>query len=253
MFPDFAHFQDPANDDYEYFLQAEGDILQRYLRYNGTEGNSPVEVTDTNRGSTTLPDVEDINRDNTMNTINSYFEYNIPFRSVNGQLDTDNNKYVSDVKEIEVTTPDNSRIPVRWVQFKVPISDPDKAIGGIGDFRSIRFMRMYLSEFSENTVLRFGTLDLVRGDYRRFDKTLNDVTFEEPSNSNTVFEVSTVSIEENENRQPIPYRLPPGMERERLNQNNNIIRQNEQSLSMKVCGLKPNDGRAVYKNFSVDM
>lgn len=253
MFPDFAHFQDPANDDYEYFLQAEGDILQRYLRYNGTEGNSPVEVTDTNRGSTTLPDVEDINRDNTMNTINSYFEYNIPFRSVNGQLDTDNNKYVSDVKEIEVTTPDNSRIPVRWVQFKVPISDPDKAIGGIGDFRSIRFMRMYLSEFLENTVLRFGTLDLVRGDYRRFDKTLNDVTFEEPSNSNTVFEVSTVSIEENENRQPIPYRLPPGMERERLNQNNNIIRQNEQSLSMKVCGLKPNDGRAVYKNFSVDM
>lgn len=252
-YPEFAHFEDPANDDYEYFLQAEGDILQRYLRYNGTEGNSPAEISDTNRGSTTLPDVEDINRDNTMNTINSYYEYNIPIRPLNGKMDTENNKYVSDVKEIEVTTPDNGRIPVRWVQFKVPISNPDKSIGGIADFRSIRFMRMYLSQFSENTVLRFGTLDLVRGDYRRFEKTLNDVTQEDPGNSNTLFEVTSVSIEENENRRPIPYRMPPGMERERLNHNNNIIRQNEQSLSLRVCELKPNDGRAVYKNFSVDM
>lgn len=252
-YPEFAHFEDPANDDYEYFLKAEGNILQRYLKYNGTEGNSPSEFSDTNRGSTTLPDVEDINRDNTMNTINSYYEYNIPIRPLNGKLDTENNKYVSDVKEIEVTTPDNNRIPVRWVQFKIPISNPDKAIGGIADFRSIRFMRMYMSQFSENTVLRFGTLDLVRGDYRRFEKTLNDVTFEDPRNSNTSFEVTTVSIEENENRRPIPYRMPPGMERERLNHNNNIIRQNEQSLSLRVCELKPNDGRAVYKNFSVDM
>lgn len=252
-FPDFAHFPDPANDDYEYFLQAQGSILERYLRYNGTEGNSPVEVGDTNRGNTALPDVEDINRDNTMNTINSYFEYSVPFKSLNGQLDTENNRYVSDVKEIQVTTPDNNTIPVRWVQFKVPISDPTKTVGGISDFRSIRFMRMYLSQFQEKTVMRFGTLDLVRGDYRRFEKTLNDVTFEDPTQSNTVFEVEAVSIEENENRQPIPYRMPPGLEREELNNNNNIIRQNEQSLALRVCGLKPNDGRAVYKNFTVDM
>lgn len=252
-FPDFAHWDDPANDDYEYFLQAQGDILERYLRYNGTEGNSPVEVGDTNRGSTTLPDVEDINRDNTMNTINSYYEYNVPFKQVNGQLDTDNNKYVVDVKTLEITTPDNNTIPVRWVQFRVPISDPDKAIGGISDYRSIRFMRIYLSQFSQNTVIRFGTLDLVRGDFRRYQRTLNDVTQEDPANSDTVFEVGSVSIEENENRQPIPYRMPPGLDRERLNNNNNIIRQNEQALSLKVCGLKPDDGRGVYKNFSIDM
>lgn len=252
-FPAFANFADPANDDYQYFLQAEGDIVERYMRYNGTEGNSPVEVSNTNRGSTTLPDVEDINRDNTMNTINSYFEYSVPFKQVNGQLDTDNNRFVSDVKEIQVTTPDNNTIPVRWVQFKVPISNPDKAIGGISDYRSIRFMRMYMSQFQQNTVIRFGTLDLVRGDYRRFEKTLNDITFEDPTQSNTLFEVGSVSIEENENRRPIPYRMPPGLEREQLNNNNNIIRQNEQSLSLRVCELKPNDGRAVYKNFNVDM
>jgi len=253
QFPNFAHFPDPSNDDYQYFLQAEGNILERYLRYNGTEGNSPVEVSNTNRGSTAQPDVEDINRDNTMNTINSYFEYSVPFRPLNGKLDTDNNKFVTDVKEVEITTPDNSVLPVRWVQFKIPISSPTKAVGGIADYRSIRFMRMYLSQFSEDFVMRFGTLDLVRGDYRRFQQTLDDVTFQDPTNSGTLFEVEAVSIEENENRKPIPYRLPPGLEREKLNNNNNIIRQNEQSLALRVCGLDPNDGRAVYKNFNVDM
>jgi cell surface protein SprA len=241
---------DPSNDDYQYFLQAEGSILDRYLKYNGTEGNSPVEVTNTNRGSTAQPDVEDINRDNTMNTINSYFEYNVP---VYPGMNRENNRYISDVKELEVTTQNNSVIPVRWVQFKVPISKPDQAKGGISDYRSIRFMRMFLSQFSENTVLRFGTMELVRGDYRKFQKTLDNVTFEDPSNDDTLFEVEAVSIEENENREPIPYRLPPGLEREELNNNNNIIRENEQSLSLRVCGLEPNDGRAVYKNFNVDM
>ncbi len=249
----FGGLPDPANDNYQYFLDAEGNILNRYLKYNGTQGNSPSEVTNTNRGSTAQPDVEDINRDNTMNTINSYFEYNIPFKNVGGQLETVNNKYVTDVKTLDVTTQDNSVIPVRWVQFKIPVSKPDQALNGISDFRSIRFMRMFLSEFSQNTVLRFGTLELVRGDYRRFDKTLDEVTFEDPSNDDTVFEVQAVSIEENENRQPIPYVLPPGLQREELNNNNNIIRENEQSLSLRVCGLEPNDGRAVYKNFNVDM
>ncbi len=246
----FGGLPDPANDDYQYFLQAEGNILDRYLKYNGTQGNSPVEVTNTNRGSTAQPDVEDINRDNTMNTIDSYFEYNVPVFPGMGR---ENNSYISDVKELEVTTQNNEVIPVRWVQFKVPINNPDQAVNGISDYRSIRFMRMFLSQFSENTVLRFGTLELVRGDYRKFQKTLDEVTLEDPSNDNTLFEVEAVSIEENENRQPIPYRLPPGLVREELNNNNNIIRENEQSLALRVCGLEPNDGRAVYKNFSVDM
>ena len=250
QFPDFAGQPDPAGDNYLYFLQAEGNILERYLQYNGTEGNSPVEVGDTNRGSTPQPDVEDINRDNTMNTVDSYFEYDIEIRP--GQLDPATNDYVTDVKELDVTLQNNETIPVRWVQFKIPISEPDRAVNGIADFRSIRFMRMYLSEFSQNTVLRFGSLDLVRGDYRRYIQTL-DITGEDPDMDDTIFENEAVSIEQNENRQPIPYVLPPGVIREELNNNNNIIRQNEQSLALRVTGLEPGDGRAVYKNFNVDM
>ena len=248
-FPAFSGLVDPAGDNYEYFLQAEGNIIERYRHYNGTQGNSPVEVTDTNRGSTTQPDIEDINRDNTMNTINSYFEYRV---NIFPGMGIENNNYITDIKELDVTLQNNEIIPVRWIQFKIPISEPDQSINEATDFRSIRFMRMYLSQFSENIVLRFGTLDLVRGDYRRFQQTL-DITGEDPELDDTIFENQAVSIEENENRQPIPYVLPPGVIREELNNNNNIIRQNEQSLSLLVCGLEPDDGRAVYKNFRVDM
>ncbi|QNJ97819.1 T9SS outer membrane translocon Sov/SprA [Constantimarinum furrinae] len=249
QFPAFAGLNDPAGDNYLYFLQAEGNILERYLQYNGSEGNSPDNVTNTNRGSTPQPDVEDINRDNTMNTVDSYFEYEIDI--VPG-MDIDNNDYITDVKELDVTLQNNETIPVRWVQFKVPISEPDQAINGIADFRSIRFMRMYLTEFANNTILRFGTLELVRGDYRRYEQTL-DLTGEDPDMDDTIFENEAVSIEQNENRQPIPYVLPPGVIREELNNNNNLIRQNEQSLALRVCGLEPGDGRGVYKNFNVDM
>jgi cell surface protein SprA len=251
QFPAFAGQADPARDNYQYFLQAEGNIFERYLQFNGNEGNSPVEVTDTNRGNTPQPDVEDINRDNTMNTVDSYFEYNIPIRP--GQMTVETNEYITDVREdIDVTLQNNQTIPVRWVQFKIPINEPDQAVNGISDFRSIRFMRMYLSQFTQNTTLRFGTMELVRGDYRRFLPSL-DITGEDPELDDTVFEVEAVNILENASRQPIPYVLPPGVFREELNNNNNIIRQNEQSLALRVCGLEPNDGRAVYKYFNVDM
>jgi cell surface protein SprA len=249
LFPDFAGLADPAGDNYEYFLQAQGNVIERYKKYNGTQGNSPEVITNSDRGSTSLPDVEDINRDNSMNTIDSYFEYNI---DVFPGMDANNSDYITDTKEINVTLQNNEVIPVRWVQFKVPISEPDDAINGVSDFRSIRFMRMFLSDFEQDMILRFGTLDLIRGDYRRYQLAL-DGDAQDPLNSNTLFENFTVSIEENENRLPIPYVLPPGVFREQLNNNNNIIRENEQSISLNVCGLDPEDGRAVYKNFNVDM
>lgn len=238
---------DPARDNYQYFLQADGSIIDRYARYNGVEGNSPVELSNTDRGSTSQPDVEDINRDNTMNTIDSYFEYEI---DINNNLEV-GDSYVAQILPINVTTEDNNVIPVRWIQFRIPISEPTNIINGASDFRSIRFMRMYVSGFEEPTILRFGTLDLVRGDYRRYTETLDGI--DNPDDDNTIFENQSVSIEENANREPINYVLPPGVIREELNNNNNLIRQNEQSLSLRVKGLEPGDGRGVYKNYNIDM
>lgn len=240
---------DPAGDNYEYFLQATGDIVTRYRRYNNTQGNSPTEVTQDNRGSTTLPDVEDINRDNTMNTIDSYFEYEIPLNPT--QMDIASNEYIYDVVESQETMPNGDPITTRWVQFRIPLNDPNRvSIGNIADFRAIRFMRMYLTDFEEETLLRFGSMDLVRGDYRRYIAQLDPNV---PGNGDTTFEAEGVNIENNGSRTPIPYVLPPGVVREELRTQNQNIRQNEQSLALRVCELAEDDGRAVFKNIRIDM
>ena len=250
-FNTFAGQPDPSADNYQYFLNTTGSIIDRYRNYNGTDGNSPPNLGDTDRGNTTLPTTEDLNRDNTMNTINSYFKYDV--RIFPG-MNIDNSPYITDVKEVTAPLPNGQDLPVRWVQFKVPIFKPTDAVGGIADFRSIRFMRLLLSGFNQKTILRFGTMDLVRGDYRRYNQSLDEETPNQPvDDDGTLFEVSSVNIEENENREPVPYVLPPGVQREELYSNNTNIRQNEQSLSLRTCGLEPQDARAVYKNFQVDM
>ena len=250
--------EDPAGDNYQYFVQASGGIVSRYKSYNGTDGNSPIAFSDTNRGSTAEPDTEDINRDQTMNTINSYFEYRVP---ISKNMTVGNHPFITDVREnVTVDLPNGKQLTTRWIQFKVPI---DKRyyegtnfnsyfdnINGINDLRSIRFMRMVLSEFKTPVVFRFGTLDLVRGDWRRYNQSLNK---ELVANVNTTVDISTVNILENENRIPVNYVLPPEIQREQINNNNTIVRQNEQSLSFRVCNLQPMDSRAIYKSVSVDL
>tara|TARA_R110002051_G_scaffold66515_7_gene120437 strand:+ start:14219 stop:21325 length:7107 start_codon:yes stop_codon:yes gene_type:complete len=244
---------DPALDNYTYYLNKEGSILERYIDFNSPQGNSPVAVSNTNRGSTTLPDVEDIDRDLTMNTVNSYYEYRIEIKP-NTSI---NDKYVTDIREDVASgtrIPNGDDVNYRWIQYKIPLSDFSNAVGGITDFRSVSFMRMYMTGFTSPTVLRFATLDLVRGDWRTYTKTLQDKDIDaDPSDDGTTLDVNTVNIEENSNRTPIPYVLPPGVIREQLNNNNTIIRQNEQSLSLLVEDLEPQDSRGVFKNLNIDI
>jgi cell surface protein SprA len=242
---------DPALDNFQYYLNREGSILERYFDFNNPDGNSPVQVTNTNRGSTTLPDVEDIDRDLTMNTVNSYYEYRIGIKPNT----TINDKYVTDIKEgTTPELPNGDQLNRRWIQYKIPLSDFTDAVGGITDFRSISFMRMYMTGFNNPTVLRFATLDLVRGDWRTYTKTLQDKTIDDnPADDGTTLDVNTVNIEENNSRLPIPYVLPPGVAREQLNNNNTIIRQNEQSLSLLVEDLEAQDARGVFKNLNIDI
>ena len=270
--------EDPSNDNYEYFLQATGNIEERYLRYNGTQGNSPVDVSDDNRGRTTVPTVEDVNRDNTMNTIDQYFEYVV---DMSPEALTLANPLVSDQIVQEVGTPDGGSVNVRWVQFRVPLSDADvQRFNGQGavrpqrttepsDLRSANFMRMYMTGFEDDILLRFATLDLVRGDYRSYDPSpsavldtsgLNNSTVD--ADDTTLFSVSSVSLESNSDI----YVIPPGVEREELNTNNTLLSQDEGSLALVFNDLQgtdntnsstlddiEGDARAAYKNFNIDM
>ncbi len=253
IYTNFASQLDPAADDYTYYLSAPGDILNRYKNYNGLDGNSAVDINDPNRGASTVPDVEDINRDNTMNTINAYYEYSI---DMNKDMAVGSN-YITDVRETVQTLPDGTTTNARWIQFKIPVSQPENTIGTISDFRSIRFMRMFMTGFSDQITLRFGALDLVRGEWRRYTNTLDPKETTEVNNiDKTDLDVLAVNIQENNERCPINYITPPSVQREQLINNNTIINQNEQSLALRVSGdvgLEAGDSRAVFKNVSVDM
>ncbi len=236
--------EDPAKDNYNYYLNTSGDISERYKQYNGLQGNTPDTFSDTNRGSTTQPDVEDINRDNTMNTIDSYFEYEIEITPATLNL---NNPQVNDMKMRNVELPNGNTREAKWYQFRIPISEETRRVGGINDIRSVRFIRMFLTEFTDDVILRFATLDLVRSDWRRYTLDLdNDDT---NNSANAEFSVGIIGVQENDGN----YIIPPGVQREELNNNNNIIRQNEQSLVLKVCDLESTDSRGVFKNINVDM
>ena len=197
-----------------------GGILNRYYNYNGTQGNSPVNNTDSNRGSTTIPDHEDINGDYTMNTANNYLEYRVRMHP----NITTSDPYVNDIRTVSIEAPNGQQVSARWIQYKIPIASgalwregysfPVGTVSKteqINIINSMTHMRVYLTGFQNEMLLRFGTLDLIRGDWRYYNYPLNEslgVT------SATTVEINSVNLIENENRQPIPYRMPPGVHRE---------------------------------------
>ena len=250
VYSNFASETDPAADDYTYYLNASGNVLDRYKMYNGVDGNSAVDINDPNRGASTVPDVEDINRDNTMNTINAYYEYSI---DVKPNMSIGEN-YITDIRSTQVTLANGAITDARWIQFKIPVSQPENTIGNISDFRSIRFMRMFMTGFNDQVTVRFGALDLVRGEWRRYTNTL-DFNDTNVADDETTLDVLAVNVQENNERCPVNYITPPGVVREQLYNNNTVINQNEQSLSLRVSGdgLEPEDSRAVFKNVSIDM
>ena len=246
---------DPALDNYEYFLARRGGIMNRYYNYNGTEGNSPVEVTNDNRGSTTLPDYEDINGDYTMNTANNYLEYRLRIKPNLTTADP----YVNDIRTVNIEAPNGRQVSARWIQFKIPIESGKMIREGhtqsltttekLDIINSMTHMRMYMTGFQNPMLLRFGTLDLIRGDWRYYTYPLNNL----PQNNTTKVEINSVNLIENETRNPIPYRMPPGVHRERINTNNTLVEQNEQALSYIVDKLQDKDSRAVYKAMRFDL
>ncbi|MFY0602558.1 MAG: cell surface protein SprA [Flavobacteriaceae bacterium] len=255
-YPALASLADPASDNFKFFRGSDLDaanasIITRYKFFNNTQGNSPTLNQSTESypvSSTTYPDVEDINRDQTMNTVESYYEYKI---SMNKSDLVVGQNFIVDKKVTEVTLENGATQNTSWYQFRVPIRS-GVPVNGITDFNSIRFIRMFMTNFKIPVVLRFGELDLVRGDWRRYVRTLDPTINPDQELSQTElnnFEVGVVNIEQNEGR----YVLPPGIVRERLQGSTTVQQQNEQSVSLKVTNLPQNKIRAIYKNISVDL
>ncbi|WP_235934445.1 T9SS outer membrane translocon Sov/SprA [Sunxiuqinia indica] len=246
---------DPSGDNYHYYRggdldQAEATILERYKNYNGPEGNSaPAEASGNSYSTTatTIPNMEDINGDNTLNEYERYYQYQVKLSPDEMKL---GQNYITDIR---VGPSDNGQggiQEVNWYQFKIPISDYKEKFD-IEDFTSIRFMRMFLKGFEDTTILRFATLDLVRSDWRKFTDNI-DETDVAPSNQ-TEFEISAVNIEENSRREPVNYVLPPGIDRVIDPANPQLLQLNEQSLVLRTIDLQQSDARAAYKTLGMDL
>lgn len=245
---------DPAGDTFVHFRGSQHDanhtsILDRYKYYNGTEGNSAESTGNENLSSRNTPDVEDFNNDNTMNENEKYFEYKIPFKK--GEMEVGKN-FLVNIHTAKVNLADGTSPEVTWYQYKIPLSQPTTTVGAIRDFKTIRFMRMFLTGFQDTTILRFAKFGLVRGEWRTYTQDLYS-SATAPNSATTTFDVASVNLEENGNKTPVNYVLPPYLSRAIDPGQPQITQQNEQSLSLKVTNLATQDARAVYKSTFFDL
>ncbi|WP_337493699.1 cell surface protein SprA, partial [Barnesiella intestinihominis] len=251
----FSPFNDPAGDNYHFYRghdydDAQTSILDRYKRYNGTENNSrsPEEMNDSYyQSSKSVPDVEDINQDNTLNEYERYYQYRISLCP--DSLEVGKN-CITDKRETTVRLRNGEEGKAVWYQFKIPLSRPQKKVGSIQDFKTIRFIRMFMTGFECETHLRFATLELVRGEWRTYNYALN-LKGDAPAQGK--MDISVVNIEENAGQVPVNYVLPPGVTRIIDPGQSQITQLNEQAMSLKVTDLQSGDARAVYKNSGMDM
>ena len=244
---------DPANDDYHYFRGSDFDriqapILQRYKRINNPQGNSPDSDSRTESYDTsykTTPDVEDINQDYTLNEYEKYYQYHISIRPEDLVV---GKNFIVDKRETAPGLRNGTTGHATWYQFRIPVDDYESRVGGISDFTSIRFMRMFLTNFKMPVVMRFATLDLVRGEWRVYEQSLNN-----NANESGRMSVSAVSLEENSDKTPVNYVLPPGIRRGQDPTQPQLTEDNEQALDIMVTNLSNGEAKAVYKNTTLDI
>ncbi|GJM59637.1 cell surface protein SprA [Persicobacter diffluens] len=244
--------QDPSGDNFRHYLDAaytdiDAKILERYKDFNGMDGNSPIQSNNNNFTSagSAYPDNEDLNNDNTISDLEEYYEYKISLKP--GDLEVGKNNIVDKVT--------NSEANASWYLFRIPVRQPTGSYGGISGFKTIRFMRTYLTGWQQPVVLRMAKFQLVGSQWRRYENSLFDNGLDEvPEPFDTDFQVSVVNLEENSSAlNKIPYRVPPGISRDYDNTSVVSRQLNEQSIQLVMKDLQNKDARAVFKNTTLDL
>ena len=247
--------KDPAGDDFHYFRGSDFDrahtpILDRYKRIVNPEGNSVDSDHSPEKYNTTYkmtPDVEDINQDYTLNEYEKYYQYHVRLNPDSMQV---GNNFIADKRTSSVHLRNGNTETVDWYLFRIPLRQYESKTGAISDFNSIRFMRMFLTNFENPIVLRFATLELVRGEWRNYEQPL--YAGKAPSTSGSM-SVTAVNLEENGDKTPVNYVLPPGIKREIFSEGATQTEENEQALSIIINDLASGDARAVYKKTNMDL
>ena len=253
-----TNVSDPASDDFVFYLSDKfqgaqaSSLTERYKYFRGPEGNSQSNTLEV---ATQTPDAEDINRDYNLDQNENYNQYTIELdqnKMVLGQ------NFIVDVKEVEAKFQNGQTGNNKWFLFRVPVAQFDTGAGeaDASILNNVRYARMLLTGFDQASTIRFGTLDLVRSDWRKYTKNIATTTTDTDEGTNFVtdqnLDVGSVNLEENGLNQP-PYVLPPGIDRQVLSGNAGAQRQNEASLYMKAQPLEKNSSRGVFKNVALDM
>lgn len=208
---------DPSGDNYEY-AQGSGN----YSKINGLEGNA-VSI-DAGR----LPDSEDMNRNLTLDNVNSYFRYTVPVNT-----DKEDNPF------IQGGGTQTNEEEKNWYLFRIPLKDFTDEVGN-PSLQQIEAIRLWISGISQPVYLKFAEFNLVGSQWRKVLDPARGV-----DQNDEVLEVATVSIEEN----PGEYTSPPGVvrERDRTNPDEQVLK-NEQSLSLILKDLRDGDRREILKD-----
>lgn len=245
----------PSADRYHYYRGSDYDdanvsILNRYKYINNPNGNSVDSDHSPEKYSTaykTTPDVEDINQDYTLNEYEKYFQYRV---RISPEMMQVGQNHIVDKRVASVKLRNGQVTESTWYLFRIPLDRYESREGTITDFTSIRFMRMFLTGFDRPIVLRMGTLSLVYGEWREYEQALYNGKSPDASGH---MSVSAVNFEENNEKQPVNYVIPPGISRVIDPGQDQLLQNNEQALSIVVENLASGDARAVYKNVSLDL
>ena len=247
---------DVSADNFQHYLNftQQDNIIARYKNFNGHDGNTPIVKGNSSFSpiGSNLPDNEDINADNTLSESEDYYEYEVSIRS--GDMEVGKNHIVD---QIIAEDPNSDGQNIKWYLFRVPIRAPDRKVGSISGFKSIKYIRTYLTEFKEPVVLRMANFRLVGSQWRKYNKSLLGDGIGESSDNDDPnnLTISVVNIEENSqgNATKSPYVLPPDINRDPDNTSNIQRQLNEQSLQLCVEDLEDNDARAAYKDTGFDL
>ena len=255
----YLHFRDEV---YNSFGQTGANLLERYKNFNNPQGNSPVQDfaqqgQNFTTSATNFPEMEDYNQDKSLSDAESYFEYKIPLRPNMGPEDIGTG-FLADFKDVEVPSfATGQDTLVRFYYFQIPVDNFTAKEGSI-NFRNIEGIRLFMTGFEAPVITRFLRFDIVRNNWRKYERVIREPGEYSPSEPDNVedsfFNLGSVNIEENSQRSPIPYNLPPNIEREILQVTGaQSQRQNEQSITIEVGDLADGEGRGVYRRINMDM
>jgi cell surface protein SprA len=258
---------DPSGDDYHYFgnsryfddpsfyppsLYPNGaSFQQRLTRYfaghelNSFEGQTALaENTSIKRGNSRFPDSEDLNLNSTIDTDDSYFQYELPLsRSVLDSLalpESTGDYVVGEIVNGE------TGVGTGWYQVRIPVKFFTRQVGSIQDFSQIQSVRIWTTGHEVPVTLRFASFELVGSQWQKSEQVAAERDDTGTPGSGDLA-ISSINNEEN----AAVYQSPPGtiISTTRL-ASGTLQNAREQSLVLRVVDLEPGKQLAIFKAFN---